>query len=58
MDARRLGLRSRLALLLLAVFFAVSGLLAWNYIRERGSRLSAARSELLADTRLIAARLN
>jgi len=49
-------LRGQLGLLVVAVFVAISALLAWNYAREQDSRLAAARSELLADARLIAAR--
>ena len=48
-------MRARLALLLLAVFVALSGLLTWSYARDRDSRLAAARATLLADARLIAA---
>ncbi len=53
--ASLLGLRTRLALLLVAVFLAISGLLAWSYARDRDSRLVATQAALLADARLIAA---
>jgi hypothetical protein len=42
-----LKLRARLAVLLSAVFLAIAGLLAWNYGRDRDSRLTAARADAI-----------
>ncbi len=51
-----LGLRGRLILLLLAAFALLAGLLAWDFVEDRKERINATSTELLNDTRLIAAR--
>jgi PAS domain S-box-containing protein len=53
---RTLGLRGRLILLLLMAFAALASLLAWRFAHDRDDRISAARAELLGQTRLMAAR--
>ena len=51
-----LGVRGRLILLLLTAFAALASLLAWRFAHDRDDRISAARAELLGQTRLMAAR--
>lgn len=50
-----LGLRHRLLLLLLAAFVLLSSLLAWHFVEDRKAHIDAASTELLNNTRLIAA---
>jgi len=50
------GLRGRLILLLLAVFAALVGLIAWHSYTDRDARLRAVSAKLLADVKLVAAR--
>ena len=51
-----LGLRGRLILLLLAVFAILAGVIASNFASSRQEQIKTATAELLADTRVIAAR--
>jgi two-component system sensor histidine kinase/response regulator len=54
--AARVGLRARLILLLVAAFASLGGLLVWHLLQDRSAQIDDAKSELLANARLIAAR--
>ena len=51
-----IGLRGRLILLLLAVIAVLAGVIASNFVSSREEQIKTATAELLADTRVIAAR--
>jgi hypothetical protein len=52
----RLGLRTRLLLLLATAFASLGGLLAWHLLQDHNAKIGDAQAELLASARLIAAR--
>lgn len=53
-----LGLRGRLILLLLALFFALVGFSVWQALQDRTRRLDDSAQYLLRSAKLIAARQN
>lgn len=53
---RRLSLRVQLILMLLVAFTALAGLLTWHLLRDFDARIEAAKTALLNNARLIAAR--
>ena len=55
-DPRRMGLRGQLSLFLLASFALLAALQTWHYTQDRNGDIEAAKTRLLAEAQLIAAR--